>query len=689
MALGKNWTQIKSEDFTYQGWDGTAYVYAKLNSQSIAKNESYVDLELRIWHSVWVKSYDTDFYLTGYGWLGYAYREYDAGTTTIMSSQITVSHAANGTGSFKATGGYEYKGIGVSAETFESSSQTLPTIPRYATMGQSVDSKTETSISVKWTASATIDKLWYSINNGSSWTEVTTSGTSGTYTITGLTANTTYQLKTRGRRKDSQLTSDTSATAVTTYAYPYASSGNNFAIGDKATITIYNPLKRTVNVELLDVTGATVGTLQTAGTSVSGYDGTAAQTALYNSIPNDTSAAYSVACTVDGQTATRNVRQIGTYSVKEGTSEPIISNADYEDPLDAVVAITGDNKLIVRNKSFCDISATLTAQNGASIVSAAVQLSTLTRDMTIKNGVATVRFTRVYDASDVDAIITAVDSRGLTSTQTLRIRVANWTLPSAIISAQRENNFYSNTEINVDASWSIIGTNAITITYEATKDGDSSPTYTGSAQDNVPFVLDLNNDYAWLVKIVLTDSFDGTTTYNLQVSRGMPIVFYDRLISSTGFNCFPRKDHSVFVNDQLVNKSAVTTHGDISRNVSTSFFIISGSSRSGLLTNIGDDITFHSSIDVSEHVKAIVIAGRIVFTGITQPTQITITIGYLGRLNTYIVITETLTNSEQGITIPMTVLDTSDHKSWYIEFKGDDTNVVYDAEKSLISIHSL
>lgn len=128
MALGTSWTQIASDSFTYLGYSGTAYVYAKLNRQDTANRKSYVDLELRINHSVWVQSYDTDFYLSGSGWLGYAYREYSAGTTTIMSSQITVTHNSNGVGSFTATGGYEYKGIGVSATQFTSSSQSLPNI---------------------------------------------------------------------------------------------------------------------------------------------------------------------------------------------------------------------------------------------------------------------------------------------------------------------------------------------------------------------------------------------------------------------------------------------------------------------------------------------------------------------------------------------------------------------------------
>ena len=41
-----------------------------------------------------------------------------AGTYTIMSSSITVGHDSNGNASFAAQGGYEYKGMGVSATTF-------------------------------------------------------------------------------------------------------------------------------------------------------------------------------------------------------------------------------------------------------------------------------------------------------------------------------------------------------------------------------------------------------------------------------------------------------------------------------------------------------------------------------------------------------------------------------------------
>ena len=131
MTLGTSWTNIASRSVNISGTTVEFYVDAKLNRQDVANNKSYVDLRLNYYFQYWLSSYDTDFYLTGYGWLGYAYRSWDTGASgTMMTSQITVNHNADGTGSFSASGGYEFKGLGVSATTFDSSSVALPTIPR-------------------------------------------------------------------------------------------------------------------------------------------------------------------------------------------------------------------------------------------------------------------------------------------------------------------------------------------------------------------------------------------------------------------------------------------------------------------------------------------------------------------------------------------------------------------------------
>ena len=68
----------------------------------------------------------------------------------------------------------------------------LTDIPRYATSVQSLNSKTINAITMKWSSDSTIDYIWYSKDNGSTWAGINVAdGTSGSYTISGLSPNTT------------------------------------------------------------------------------------------------------------------------------------------------------------------------------------------------------------------------------------------------------------------------------------------------------------------------------------------------------------------------------------------------------------------------------------------------------------------------------------------------------------------
>lgn len=134
----------------------------------------------------------------------------------------TITHNSNGDKSITISGshtGNSASGSSKMGNASGSGSFTLTTIPRYATANQSLKSKTSFSITMNWSSDNTIDYIWYSKDNGTTWTGVDViDGTSGSYTISSLSANTMYKIKTRVRRKDSQLTTDSSALSVTTYA---------------------------------------------------------------------------------------------------------------------------------------------------------------------------------------------------------------------------------------------------------------------------------------------------------------------------------------------------------------------------------------------------------------------------------------------------------------------------------------
>lgn len=213
---------------TYVGNTGYADVYlrayAKYNSQSIANNTSSVSYKSTIYFSTgtFYTGNTTTKSLAGNGATSVVQdgaATYYAGETTLNEITGTVTHNAEGkyTTGISATFVSTPWGWNATAQA----TADLPTIPRYATSNQSLNSKTETTIKMNWSSDNTIDYIWYSKNNGSTWTGIdVTDGKSGTYTISGLTANTTYTIKTRVRRKDSQLTTDSSALSVTTYKVP-------------------------------------------------------------------------------------------------------------------------------------------------------------------------------------------------------------------------------------------------------------------------------------------------------------------------------------------------------------------------------------------------------------------------------------------------------------------------------------
>ena len=434
----------------------------------------------------------------------------------------------------------------------------LDAIPRYATVTQSCSSKTETTATMKWTSDSTVDYIWYSTNNGSTWTGINVAdGTSGTYTISGLSANTSYNIKTRVRRKDSQLTTDSSALAVKTYAYPYANSMPNFTIGNSVTIGIYNPLGRSVSIKMTDSSGNNMGTNTTSGTSFSGWSSTAVVNNLYGSIPNAQSGTYKIVVTYGSQVSTKTG---GTYTINKSVCSPSIGTVAYQDTNSTAVGITGNNQKIVRNQSTVRYTASsLTAKNSATVSSCSVTVNGNTYNLTLSGSTATGGNASINSGTNVTAKFTVTDSRGLTATKNVTVQMLDWYLPTAIITLQRHDNFYSETDITVDADYaSVNGGNQITITYKARKKGTSTYTVTGTLSDNVTSTFTADNNYEWDVVVTVKDSFNGTTTYNLFLSRGLPIIYFDRLRSSVGINCFPKEDSSLEVNGVNVSKSVMT-----------------------------------------------------------------------------------------------------------------------------------
>lgn len=450
------------------------------------------------------------------------------------SKSITISGSCTGP-SGTSMSGYTASGSGTAV---------LDKIPRYATVNQSNTAKTETTITIKWTSDSTIDYVWYKIGTGS-WTAVgSVNASSGTYTISGRAANTAYTIYTRVRRKDSQLTTDSSGLSVTTYAYPYCTTAPNFVIGNSVTLSFYNPLKRQFSFSIVaNGIELTDGDWKTTGTSYTGLAATVTQNRLYATIPNAKSAIYNVKVTYGSVVSTKTG---GTYSVNTTTNAPSVTGLTYADTNTTTKAITENDQQIIRNKSTVRYTVTgAAAKNSATVASVKVTVNGLTYTLSASGSSYVGGNAVINSASNVTATATVTDSRGLTATTTLMVQMLDWIKPTAIINMQRLNNFYSTTNINVDADYSSLdGKNTITITYRAGIQGSGAYTVTGTLQDNVPGSFEADNEQNWSVQVTVEDLFD-STTYTLSLGRGIPIVFYDVDKSSVGINTFPSHDNSL------------------------------------------------------------------------------------------------------------------------------------------------
>lgn len=296
--------------------------------------------------------------------------------------------------------------------------------------------------------------------------------------------------------------------------------------------------------------------------------------------------------------------------------------ASYADDNATTVAITGDDQLIVRNQSQLEINvANLSAKKGASIRTVTATINGTTYTGTISGTACTINVGLLNIASNTTATVTATDSRGYTASQTLNIRIANWELPTAIVTMQRHDNFYSNTDITVDGSFSSVNNkNAMTIKVRYKKTTASSWSAYTTMQDNVTQVFNLDNESAWNVQVVVFDKF-GSTTYNLELSRGMPIVFFDRLKSSTGFNCFPEDEQSVEINGVNVLRSVMTRSlvADLSNLTANSYVKINltgTNSFGGKLTATSD-----GGIKIGAGVSKIMVSARMLVSSSVVGTQ--------------------------------------------------------------------
>ena len=186
-----------------------------------------------------------------------------------------------------------------------------------------------------------------------------------------------------------------------------------------------------------------------------------------------------------------------------------------------------------------------TAKKGASITKYDATINNVTKSIT---SAGNIDFGTINSSSNLTLSVKVTDSRGNTTTATKTVTFLAWSLPTAVISLKRKNNYENETYLKVNASYSSVNSkNTLTIKYQFKKTTDSSYSSLTTINNNTQITISKDKNYAWDFKIVLTDAF-GTTTYNLTLAKGKFILFVDTKKLSVGVNCFPSNSESLEVN---------------------------------------------------------------------------------------------------------------------------------------------
>lgn len=254
---------------------------------------------------------------------------------------------------------------------------------------------------------------------------------------------------------------------------------------------------------------------------------------------NTLSVIFYIKTVISGQT----FYETATRTMTIVNAAPTMSNPTYQDSNSTTTAITGNNQKIIQKQSSLTIAIpAATAQKYATITKYQVTINGVTREQTTAGNMSW----GVLDVSqNIAATVKAIDSRGNSVTKSIQITVEAWQQPYAVISCSRENNFYTDTVLNVSPTVSSLsGKNSVIIQEQHKKTSESAYSTLVNVPANTDTTIQLDNLYDWNLKIIVSDRL-ASTTYNITVQKGMPIVYCDRVKSSTGFNCFPTKENSV------------------------------------------------------------------------------------------------------------------------------------------------
>lgn len=503
-----------------------------------------------------------------------------------VSGTIDVPHSSDGT----KTVTIEFlTSVYIYGATEYGGTMDLTDIDRTApTVSCSVSNITASGFKISATSSATADIWQYSTNGGTSYTQFsTTSGTSASTTLTGLSPNTSYSVKVRARKKSNQVYGTSSTVSAKTLGGAIINSCESITadastVSFKLNATVYSASYtyyvyiRNGSTDYVAFSGRT----WSAGTADRTITLSQTERAdLLDAMASMKSFTATIALvTMNGTT------QVGsestctcTIQTTEANSAPSMTAFTFYDGRSTTTAITGNDQLFIQGFSYVYVTpGTSTAKNSATIVKYAASCNGTSVSNTTG---AVINLGAVSASGTLDVSVTATDSRGYTVTVTQQITVMAYARPKvSSISLRRTNDIEAEMQLVFNGSISSItvdSTEKNALKYvryrykltSATSYGSytsilSSVTTSGNSfsYSNLELVsLDANSSYDFHIQIRdALNSYSSTDLYFV-VSQGTPLVALRKKM--VGINT-PTPDAALHVVGDTHLEGAANIEGD-------------------------------------------------------------------------------------------------------------------------------
>lgn len=254
-----------------------------------------------------------------------------------------------------------------------------------------------------------------------------------------------------------------------------------------------------------------------------------------------------LANTTSGQVLYRIYNGVGntdsTANFNIVSANPTFTTATYKDKNSTTSTITGDDQYMIQGKSVLEATI-LSGDKAVALKSSSMdeynfKIGSIDTDVAYSTSDIVSDLGTLGINSDANLVVKAIDSRNLSTSVSLPVSVLPYLAPQVTATAQRVNNFETETDIHIEGVISrltissvdkndVSNTDGVQYRYKKTSDGsfgswtNVASTLSSGNVSTTDFELSLDRNFAWNIEVKITDELE-TSTVALVVPVGEPI----------------------------------------------------------------------------------------------------------------------------------------------------------------------